>query len=141
MCTCWLANSARAPSACNSARLVAGPAIVFLEYDQAAWGYCLFESGTLLDRFWSIPDAVETPAAECAGNVAVVSRVFGVTRDSIAPYIHHVTDFDAKAFAEDEFTLGDHWVRVDFMRRLGLKYPSPGQVAGGRHVKIEEPRR
>jgi hypothetical protein len=124
--------------AAELSRLVVGPAIVFLEYDQAAWGYCLFESGTLLDRFWSIPDAVETPPEECAGSVAGVSRVFGVAADSIAPYIRHVTDFDAKAFGEDEFALGDHWVRVDFMRRLGLTYPSPGQVAEGRHVKIEE---
>ncbi len=129
------------PLAAELSRLIAGPAIVFWEYDQAAWGYCLFESGTPLDRFWSIPDVVEMPPAECAGNVAVMSRVFGVTADSIAPYIRHVTDFDAKAFADDEFTLGDHWVRVDFMRRLGLTYPNPGQIAGGRHVKIEEPRR
>jgi hypothetical protein len=128
------------PLAAELSRLVAGPAIVFLEYDQAAWGYCLFERGTLLDRFWSIPDAVETPPEECAGSVDVVSRVFGVAADAVAPYIRHVTDFDAKAFDDDQFTLGDHWVRVDFMRRLGLAYPSPGQVPGGRHVQIEEPR-
>ena len=122
-------------------RLIAGPAIVFLEYDQAAWGYSLFDRGSLLDRFWSIPDVVETPPQECAGSVPVVSHVFCVAAESVAPYICHVTDFDAKAFDEDQFKLGDHWVRVDFMRRLGLAYPSPGQVAGGRHVKIEESRR
>ena len=128
------------PLTAELSRLVVGPAIVFLEYDQAAWGYCLFESGTLLDRFWSIPEAVEIPPEECAGSVSVVSRVFGVAAGLVAPYIHHVTDFDAKAFGEDEFTLGDHWVRVDFIRRLGLVYPSPGQVVGGRHVRIEEER-
>ena len=101
------------PVASELSRLVAAPAIVFLEYDQAAWGYCLFEGGALLDRFWSIPDAVETPPDACAGSVPVVSRVFGVAADSIFPYIRHVTDYDAKAFDGDEFTLGDHWVRVD----------------------------
>jgi len=129
------------PLAFELSRLIARPAIVFLEYDQAAWGYCLFEGGSLLDRFWNIPDAVETPPEECAGKIDIVSRVFGVPADSIAPYIHHVTEFDVKAFDGDEFTLGDHWVRVDFMRRLGLVYPNPGRVAGGRHVKIEESRR
>ena len=51
-------------------RLTAGPAIVFLEYDQRAWGYCLFEGGTLLDRFWSVatrPACEVTPHAERAG--------------------------------------------------------------------------
>ena len=129
------------PLAAELSRLIAGPAIVFLEYDQATWGYCLFDSGTLQDRFWSMPDAVETPPEECAGSVEVVSCAFGVSADSVVPYLQHVTDFDAKAFADDEFTLGDHWVRVDFMRRLGLAYPNPGKVPGGRYVKIEEARR
>jgi hypothetical protein len=129
------------PLAAELSRLIVGPAIVFLEYDQAAWGYSLFERGTLVDRFWSIPDAVEMSPEECAGSADVVSRVFGVRAESLAPYIRHVTDSDAKAFDDDEFALGDHWVRVDFMRRLGLAYPNPGKVAGGRRVKIEEAKR
>jgi len=129
------------PLANELSRLSTGPAIAFFEYDQAAWGYCLFEKGNILDRFWNIPDVVEIPPEECAGSVAVVSRVFGVAANSISPYIRHAKDFDAKAFDDDEFMLSDHWVRVDFMRRLGLTYPSPGQIAGGRHVKIEEPKR
>ena len=131
------------PVAAELSRLTSGPAIAVLEYDQAAWGYCLFESGKLLDRFWSLPDAVETPPEECVGSVPTVARVFGVSAESITPYIRHVTedDYETKAFDDDEFALGDHWVRVDFMRRLGIPYPSPGQVAGGRYVQIEETRR
>jgi len=122
-------------------RLIAGPAVVFLEYDQAAWGYCLFEGGTLLDQFWNNPKMFETLPQECAGNVAVMSRVFGVSVASIAPYLRHPKDSCAKAFDDDKFTLADHWVRVDFMRRIGLTYPNPGQVDGARFVKIEELRR
>jgi hypothetical protein len=131
------------PVAAELSRLTNGPAIALLEYDQAAWGYCLFESGKLLDRFWSLPDVVETPAEECFGSVPTVARVFGIPAESIAPYIRHVTedDYQIKAFEDDEFALGDHWVRVDFMRRLGIPYPNPGQVAGGRFVQIEEGRR
>ena len=131
------------PVAAELSRLTGGPAIAVLEYDQAAWGYCLFESGKLLDRFWSLPGAVETPPEECLGSVPTVARVFGVPAESITPYIHYVTedDYETKAFDDDEFALGDHWVRVDFMRRLGISYPSPGQVANGRYVQIEERRR
>jgi hypothetical protein len=131
------------PVAAELSRLISGPAIAVMEYDQAAWGYTLFESGPLRDRFWSLPDAVETPPDECAGSVDVVARAFGVPVESITPYIRHVTesDYDTKAFDDDEFTLGDHWVRVDFMRRLGVPCPSPGQVAGGRYVQIQEARR
>lgn len=131
------------PVAAELSRLIGGPAIAVLEYDQAAWGYTLFESGELRDRFWSLPDTVETPPEECAGSVEAVARAFGVPVESITPYIRHVTedDYETKAFDDDEFALGDHWVRVDFMRRLSIPYPSPGQVAGGRYVQIQEARR
>jgi hypothetical protein len=122
-------------------RLTASPAIVLLEYDQDTWGYVLFDSGALLDRFWSVPNAVDVPPEECVGNSETVSTVLGVSNESVAPYIRHVAETDAgvKAFEEDEYTLGDHWVRVDFMRRLGFTYPEPGKVAGARYVKIDEP--
>ena len=68
--------------------------------------------------------------------------VFAVPLEMVAPYVQHVENLDpeSKAFDDDEFTLGDHWVRVDFMRRLGLLYPNPGKVPGGRYVRIDEPK-
>jgi hypothetical protein len=129
------------PLAGELSRTIDGPAIAFLEYDQAAWGYCLFDRVSVLDKFWNIPEVVETPPNKFAGNVETVSRVFGVPSESIAPYLKHVTDSVGKAFGDDEFALSDHWVRVDFMRRLGLQYPSPGQATGGQYVKIDEPKR
>jgi hypothetical protein len=126
--------------AAELSRLTVRPAIAIFEYDQAAWGYCLFESGGLLDRFWSLPDVVETPPDECVGRAGTVASLFGIPAQSIAPYITHITesDYGTKAFDDDEFTLGNHWVRVDFMRRLGIPYPSPGEVRGGRYVQIQE---
>jgi hypothetical protein len=131
------------PVAAELSRLISAPAIAILEYGQSAWGYTLFEHGDLLDRFWNIPDTVEMPPDECTGNVDAVARAFGVPAQSIAPYIMHVTEsnYHTKAFNDDERTLGNHWVRVDFMRRLGIPYPNPGQVAGGRYVQIHEVRR
>jgi hypothetical protein len=129
------------PLAAELTRITGSPAIVLLEYDQDAWGYALCDGGTLVDRFWSVPDAVDLSPEECAGNFETVSAVLGVPAEVVAPYIRHVTEAEAevKAFEDDEYTLGDHWVRVDFMRRLGLAYPEPGKVAGGRYVKIDEP--
>jgi hypothetical protein len=129
------------PLAAELSRLTGGPAIVLLEYDQDAWGYALFDGGALVDRFWSVPAAVDTAPEECMGNAEAVYSVFGVSPESVAPYIRHITEAEhgVKAFDDDEFTLGDHWVRVDFLRRLGLSYPAPGDTAGGRYVAIAEP--
>lgn len=131
------------PLAAELSRLINGPAVVVFEYDQATWGYTLFNSAKLLDRFWSIPEFVEVAPQDYAGNAEIVSSTFGVPRDHVAPSLQDVTDLDeaAKAFADDEFTLRDHWVRVDFLGRLGLNYPGPGEAVGGKYVKIDEPKR
>ncbi len=137
-----LNSFAAEPVAAELSRLIDGPAIAIFEYDQATWGYTFFERGELTDRFWSFPDVVETPPEECAGNAALLARAFGASPESITPYLRHISesDYETKAFDDDKFTLGDHWVRVDFMRRLGISYPSPGRVAGGRYVQIQEAR-
>jgi hypothetical protein len=87
-----------------------------------------------------MPQAVEVSPQEYAGNVEIVSSTFGVPRDHVAPYLQDATDLDeaAKAFADDEFTLRDHWVRVDFLGRLGLNYPGPGKAQGGKYIKVDE---
>jgi len=128
--------------AAELSRSISGPAITILEYDQTTWGYTLFANGNLLDDFWSMPEALDLPPEQHRGNVDVVSSTFAVPRESTAPYIRHVTEIeeDWKAFADDEFALSDHWVRVDFMRRLGLMYPAPGQTPGSKYIKIDEPR-
>jgi hypothetical protein len=127
--------------AAELSRAILGPAIVFLEYDQATWGYLLFDRGSLIDRFWSDPDVVEEDPQQCTGDVEVVSRTFGVGSESVAPYLRHITGpgEGPKVFPDDEFSLDDHWVRCDFMRRLGLDYPEPGKCEGGRYVRIAEP--
>jgi hypothetical protein len=42
----------------------------------------------------------------------------------IEPYVKRAAG-DEKAFQDDEFLLNDAWVRVDFMRRMGILYPEP----------------
>jgi hypothetical protein len=70
-----------------------------------------------------------------------LSSLFGVPESNISPYLRHLdSEFPEtlKAFPDDEFALNDHWVRIDFMRRLGLEYASPASTAGGRYIQIIE---
>jgi hypothetical protein len=114
----------------------AHPALAFAEYDETVWGYALFEAGERRDRFWSRPDVLEIDPEDCAGSVTLVASSFGVKPRAIGPYLRHIAA-DApsrKAFPDDEFALRDHWVRCDFMRRLGLRY-AVGD-AGARHIQL-----
>lgn len=127
--------------AAELSRFTSGPSVVFYEYDQATWGYTLYNAGTELDRFWSVPEIVQEDAVATRGTPVLVSGLFGVPESAIAPYLRHLDSElpeTSKAFPDDEFALTDHWVRVDFMRRLGLQYPAPGSTSGGRYVQIVE---
>ena len=123
--------------AAELSRLLSAPSIVFSEYDQTAWGYTLFVDGAESDSFWSIPELVEVDPVTARGNPALLSRILSVPESSITPYLQQFSSEPPeipKVFPDDEFSLGDHWVRVDFMRRLGLQYPTPGETPGGRYI-------
>jgi hypothetical protein len=117
------------------------PAVAFYEFEQAAWGFDVFEKGQSVARFWNRPDYVEEDPGSCAVDPKVLAGRFGVGVEEIAPYLAHLDPDDderGKAFPADEFDLGDHWVRCDFMRRLGLRYPDPDEP-GSRHFLLREP--
>jgi hypothetical protein len=127
--------------AAELSRLTSAPAISFAEYDQTAWGYTLFLGGVASDRFWSVPEVVDEEPAAVRGMPSVLSAAFSVLESDVAPYLQHLSPAPSeasKAFPDDEFELGDHWVRVDFMRRLGLRYPDPGKTPGGRYLQVVE---
>lgn len=127
--------------AAELSRLTSAPSIVLSEYDQTTWGYALFLDGAESDSFWSVPEIVGVDAAAARGTPSLLSRIFNVPESDFAPYLKHLPSElpeTPKVFPDDEFALSDHWVRVDFMRRLGLQYPAPGQTAGGRHIRIVE---
>ena len=122
-------------------RVTSVPSITFTEFDQAAWGYTLFLGGAASDRFWSVPEVVDEDPAAVRGTPSVLSATFSVPESDVAPYLQHLSPAlseTSKVFPDDEFELGDHWVRVDFMRHLGLRYPDPGKTPGGRYLQIVE---
>ena len=103
--------------------------ITFLEYNQDAWGYCLYENGKLLDNFWNNHIIVEREANECVADINLLASKFQVDKTLIAPYLIDVGGKHnlGKAFENDEFDLDNHWVRVDLMDKLGLIYPDSGK--------------
>jgi len=117
------------------------PAIVFHEYDQDAWGFVIFEKGKQVGRFWNRPEVVEEESQNCTIQPELVAKSFGVPVESVSRYLRNLdadADDENRAFDDDEYRLGNHWVRCDFMRRLGLRYVSPGEP-GSRHLLIKEP--
>lgn len=117
-------------------------AFVFFEQSRASWGYALFDHGKEADRFWNSPDDANRPAKHCRGNPAVLGKTFGRKPSEFEPYLRHLPPGKApreKAFPDDEFFLNDHWVRVDFMKRVGIRYPDPGRTQGGKYILIQEP--
>ncbi len=117
------------------------PVIAFYEYDQIAWGFAVFGEGQAVDWFCNRPEVADHDPTYCTVDPYYIADLFGVDAETVAPYLKHLdpnADEPGKAFADDAFSLGDHWVRCDFMRRLGLRYPNPGEP-GTRHVYIKEP--
>jgi len=99
------------------------------------WGYWLYDQGRVLDRFWSMPSMVDVSPESAMGGPSRLSEAFGIPAGQITPYLNHLSPDEvspARAFPDDEFALGDPWVRVDFLRRLGLSYPRPFPPANGR---------
>ena len=105
------------------------PVITFFEFDQIAWGYCLYQEGKLADQFCNDPDVIEEEPAAYRGNIDTLIKTFNVEKSKIEPYLKHISEIkdSTKAFSDDECTLDDHWVRADFMKKLGLTYPDNGK--------------
>jgi hypothetical protein len=78
-------------------------------------------------------------AADMTLMQALAALQWEVRESSIAPYLQQFSaelSENPKVFPDDQFSLGVHWVRTDFMRRLRLQYPTPGETAGGRYILI-----
>ena len=128
------------PLAAALSTATGSPVVAFYEFEQAAWGFNVYEKGLSVARFWNRPDYVEEDPRSCAVDPKVIAGRFGVGVEEIAPYLNQFgpdADEPGKAFPDDEFELDNHWVRCDFMRRLGLRYPEPGEP-GTRHFFLRE---
>ena len=115
------------------------PTMVFHEFDQVAWGFAAFKDSQEVARFWNDPVTVKTDPNSCFVSAATIASLFSIPESAVEPYLRHINYNHSyeKATEDDEFALNDHWVRCDFMHKLGMPYPDPGSP-GTRHVFIAE---
>src|SRR5262249_31056779 len=109
------------------------PVFSFHIHDGDLWMFVLFANGEQVAQFNPLPDYWDDgmdPAEKESwlGDADTVSQyVAGVQPDAIKNYFVEWTDevlnSNRKAYPDDEFAYGVDWQLVDFMRRLGLKYP------------------
>ena len=103
-------------------------------HDGDLWMFILFDSGLEVTQFNPIPDYWEAldprERARWLGDAeAVAARIPGIAPDSISGYFVEWDDAtlgmedSPKAYPDDEFSIGNCWQMIDFMRRIGLKYP------------------
>ena len=114
---------------------LAAPAFSFHIHDGDLWMYILFSNGEKADQFNPVPDYWEELSpedkAQWKGNAQTVADLVpGLSADSIEKYLVQWDWNDPapqRAYQDDESPAGDCWQLVDFMKKLGLKYPVDDQ--------------
>jgi len=101
-------------------------------HDDDLWIYEFYVSGTLIDKFNTIPSYWKplTPSqeAEWKGNADLLASHWpGLDADSVRRYLQNQGQQDdiasGTAYPDDEFEYGDCWQLTDFLRKLGTPYP------------------
>lgn len=107
------------------------PVMLCYIYDGDYWGYDFYDKGIELDTFNPMPDYFEEVSEEekqrLSGNSKVISRYFNVEEAKIKNYLQTWTDYildneEKRAYADDEFCIGEDWQMADFMRAVGYPY-------------------
>ena len=107
------------------------PVLLLYIYDGDFWGYFLCDKGEVVDTFNPMPDyfeeAPEEERDEMKGNASLIAQYFHVDVSSIDNYLRFWTvevfeEEGKKAYADDEFDIGEDWQMADFMRKLGYPY-------------------
>jgi len=107
------------------------PVFSFHIHDGDLWMFVLFQSGKEIGRFNPVPGYwEELPPREkekWRGDASLIADLIpALSADSIARYFVEWDLEDenlAKAYPDDEFSIGDCWQMCDFMKKVGLEYP------------------
>ncbi|MCM1299475.1 MAG: hypothetical protein NC203_11220 [Firmicutes bacterium] len=98
-------------------------------YDEDFWGYFLYDRGREIDRFSPDPEyfGEAEEHSKYKGNAEIVSKYFGIPRESIEKYLVKWTDEfyedgDISAYENDRYAYADCWQMADFMKKLGFSY-------------------
>jgi hypothetical protein len=109
-------------------------------YDGDYWEHLCCSGPTELHAFCSSPTYWQNDSAEDYGRILKydstptrLAEVFGIAPSTIQPYLVDVEalpDKEAKAHPDDEHSLANYWVFIDFWRRLGIPYPESKDLRG-----------
>lgn len=99
--------------------------------DSEVWYHFLFYNGKQVDKFCSNPEEYEQKETfeSFKGNQKKLAFYFEVDEQIIASYLIPITSENRsdfifrKAFAEDNHSLGDEWIFIEFWKHLGIEYP------------------
>ena len=115
------------PVCIELARLLSAVVSTLHVYAGNYWTHALIDRGTALDLFCSVPDYfAETPDVKqrlrekWAGRPAIVAAALGAKPEQVAPYFVRSGDGAGKAFADDQYPLGDWRVYQDFLARTNV---------------------
>lgn len=109
------------------------PALVLTEHDQQTWEFSVHSLTHPVQRFHSHSQSRPggpLPADSHAG----LADLLGLDPDQFEGYLEPVpadTDPEERVFPDDLFPRLNPWVRVDFLRAIGIEYPIPAQTASG----------
>ena len=109
------------------------PALVLTEHDQQTWEFSVHSLTHPVQRFHSRSEA--RPGGPLPENShAGLADLLGLDPDQFEGYLQPVedgTDPEERVSPEDLFPRLNPWVRVDFLRAIGIEYPIPAQTASG----------
>jgi hypothetical protein len=121
------------------------PVFSFHIHDDDLWMYVFFVAGEAVDQFNPIPRYWDDslPEEECqewGGNPRTIARWCPhIEETAIGKYLipwDLENESPGRAYEDDEFTYGDCWQLVDFMRKLKISYPftADGRVLGDTYL-------
>ena len=99
--------------------------------DSEIWYHFLFYNGNQVDQFCSNPEEYEQKETyeSFKGNQKKLAFYFDIDEQIITSYLIPISSKNRsdfmfkKAFVEDNHSLGDEWIFIEFWKHLGIEYP------------------
>ncbi len=113
------------------------PALVVSEHQQTEWTFSLYSTSHPVQHFRS---GTEAPHRESL--CSALSEILQTSTEPFAFYLEPLpsdAEPDARAYPDDLFPLRNPWVRIDFLRAIGIIYPIPAQTQYGVFCLLRPP--
>ncbi|MDE6107680.1 MAG: hypothetical protein K2F83_03260 [Oscillospiraceae bacterium] len=107
--------------------LLSSPVMNLYIYDDDYWGYWVYQQGTEVASFASLPDYFKPGSPpNRPGNAPLLARLFHTDPQDLLPYLapwrEDEIELDLFARDGDSAVIGDSWQMADFMGALGFDF-------------------